>query len=88
MKFRKMPVEIEAMHSSRATTTPKSSRGHSRIYKSGPRSAAADFLRRISFSIWDFWRLDEVRYMSALDLFVIRVVGVIDNLANRLDCPY
>ncbi len=60
----------------------------STLYKSGPRSAAADFLRRISFGIWDRWRLDEIRYMSPLDLFVIRVVAVVYNLANRLDRPY
>lgn len=45
-------------------------------------------LRRLAGRIWDGWKLDEVRYLHPYDLTVIRIVGVIDGLANRLDPPW
>ncbi len=45
-------------------------------------------LRRLAESIWRRAKLDEVRYLSEYDAVLIRVVGSIDGLANRLDPPY
>lgn len=52
------------------------------------RAGAAWKLRRLASAIWTRWGLGEIRYLSELDLAVVRVVGKIDDLADRLDPPW
>jgi hypothetical protein len=54
-------------------------------FREPPRWRAAQQLRRLSGAIWDWWGLEDIRYLSPMDHAVIHVVGTLDGLADRLD---